>query len=179
MDNKALFNINTKKLKVAKKAKELGKVTILNPAPAKAIKEELLKVTDIIVPNETEAELITGIKVESIEDAEKAGRAFLEKGVKFAIITLGSKGAAVIGANFCELVPAYKVNAIDTTAAGDSFIGGFSSRLNVKNLNKDNLIKAITFGNKVSSLAVQRKGAQPSIPYLKEVVATYGEEQKL
>lgn len=92
---------------------------LLFPAPAKAIKEELLKVTDIIVPNETEAELITGIKVESIEDAERAGKVFLEKGVKFAIITLGSRGTAVIGADFCELVPAYKVNAIDAIEKGE------------------------------------------------------------
>ena len=159
-----------------KKAKELGKLTILNPAPAKKIDENLLRVTDIIVPNETEAELITGIKVTTLEDAKRAGEAFLEYGVSFAIITLGSKGAAVIGPDFCELVPAYKVNAIDTTAAGDSFIGGLSSKLDVKNINKENLLKAVDFGNRVSSLAVQRKGAQPSIPYLKEVVEIYGED---
>lgn len=163
-------------LKAFKKAKELGKVTILNPAPAKNISLDLLRVTDIIVPNETEAEVLTGIKVESIKDAEKAGRDFLEKGVKFAVITLGSKGAAIIGKDFCELVPAYKVNAIDTTSAGDSFIGGLSSRLNVENINKNTLIDAVTFGNKVSSIAVQRKGAQPSIPYLKEIIEAYGEE---
>lgn len=163
-------------IKAFERAKEFGKVTILNPAPAKAIKDELLKVTDIIIPNETEAELITGIKVETVEDAKKAGQAFMSKGVKFAIITLGSRGAAVIGKDFCEVVPAFKVNAIDTTAAGDSFIGGLSSRLKVKDINKDTLIKAVEFGNKVSSIAVQRKGAQPSIPYLKEVTAVYGEE---
>ena len=163
-------------LRAFKKAKELGKLTILNPAPAKKIDEKLLRVTDIIVPNETEAELITGIKVTSLEDAKRAGEAFLEYGVSFAIITLGSKGAAVIGPDFCELVPAYKVNAIDTTAAGDSFIGGLSSKLDVKNINKENLLKAVDFGNRVSSLAVQRKGAQPSIPYLKEVVEIYGED---
>ena len=110
-------------LKAFKIAKEFGKVTILNPAPAKEINEELLKVTDIIVPNETEAEVLTGITIETLEDANRAGQIFLERGVKFAIITLGSKGAAVIGKDFCELVPAYKVKAIDTTAAGDSFIG--------------------------------------------------------
>ena len=163
-------------LRAFKKAKELGKLTILNPAPAKKIDENLLRVTDIIVPNETEAELITGIKVTTLEDAKRAGEAFLEYGVTFAIITLGSKGAAVIGNDFCELVPAYKVNAIDTTAAGDSFIGGLSSKLDVKNINKENLLKAVDFGNRVSSLAVQRKGAQPSIPYLKEVVEIYGED---
>lgn len=163
-------------LKAFLKAKELGKITILNPAPAKKINEELLKVTDIIVPNETEAEVLTGIKVETLEDANKAGQAFLEKGVNFVIITLGSKGAAVIGKDFCELVPAYKVNAIDTTAAGDSFIGGVSSKLDFKNINKESLIKAVNFGNKVSSISVQRKGAQPSIPYLKEIEEIYAED---
>ena len=162
-------------LKAFKRAKEFEKITILNPAPAKKINEELLKVTDIIVPNETEAEVLTGITVETLEDANKAGQVFLEKGVKFAVITLGAKGAAVIGKDFCELVPAYKVNAIDTTAAGDSFIGGLSSKLDFKNINKENLIDAVSFGNKVSSIAVQRKGAQPSIPYLKEVKEVYGD----
>ena len=159
-----------------KKAKELGKITILNPAPAKEIDDELLKVTDIIIPNETEAQLLTGVKVETLEDAQKAGNVFLEKGVKYSIITLGSKGAAVIGEDFCELVEAYKVNAIDTTAAGDSFIGGLSSKLDCSNLTKENLIKSVRFGNRVSSIAVQRAGAQPSIPYLKEVVEIYGQE---
>ena len=163
-------------LKAFKRAKEFGKVTILNPAPAKEINEELLKVTDIIVPNETEAEVLTGVTVETLEDANRAGQIFLEKGVKFVIITLGDKGAAVIGKDFCELVPGYKVKAIDTTAAGDSFIGGLSSKLDFKNINKETLIKAVNFGNKVSSISVQRKGAQPSIPYLKEVEEIYEED---
>ena len=163
-------------LEAFKKAKEFGKVTILNPAPAKKINEELLKVTDIIVPNETEAEVLTGITVETLEDANKAGQVFLEKGVKFVVITLGDKGAAVIGKDFCKLVPSYKVNAIDTTAAGDSFIGGLSSKLDFRNINKETLIGAVNFGNKVSSISVQRKGAQPSIPYLKEIEEIYGED---
>ena len=158
-------------------SKENGKVTILNPAPAKKIKDELLNYTDIIVPNETEAELLTGIEIKDIEDAKKAGEIFLDKGVKFIIITLGEKGAALIGKDFCEIVPAYRVNAIDTTAAGDSFIGGLSSKLDTKNLGRETLSSSIRFGNKVSSIAVQRKGAQPSIPYLKEVLEVYkGEE---
>ncbi|TPE21607.1 ribokinase [Clostridium perfringens] len=158
-------------------AKENGKVTILNPAPAKKIKDELLNYTDIIVPNETEAELLTGIEIKDIEDAKKAGEIFLGKGVKFVIITLGEKGAALIGEEFCEIVPAYRVNAIDTTAAGDSFIGGLSSKLDTKNLGRETLSSSIRFGNKVSSIAVQRKGAQPSIPYSEEVLEVYkGEE---
>ena len=162
-------------LEAFKKAKEFGKVTILNPAPAKKINEELLRVTDIIVPNETEVEVLTGITIEILEDANKAGQVFLEKGVKFVVITLGDKGAVIIGKDFCELVPAYKVNAIDTTAAGDSFIGGLSSKLDYKNINKQTLIEAVNFGNKVSSISIQRKGAQPSIPYLKEIEEIYGE----
>ena len=157
-------------------AKENGKITILNPAPAKEIKKELLKVTDIIIPNETEAELLTGIKVNDLDTAKLAGKKLLESGVKFAIITLGEKGAAIINNERAELVKAFKVNAVDTTAAGDSFIGGLSSKLNINDLNFENLIKAVTFGNKVSSIAVQREGAQPSIPTLEEVIKVYGEE---
>ncbi|MGG5462250.1 ribokinase [Clostridium sp. B9] len=156
--------------KIAKKYK---KITILNPAPAKEIKDELLKYTDIIVPNETEAEVLTGVKVKDLDDAKKAAKVFREKGVKFVIITLGEKGAALIGENFCEVIPAFKVDAIDTTAAGDSFIGGLSSKLDINNITKESLCDAIRFGNKVSSIAVQRKGAQPSIPYLDEVLKVY------
>ncbi|NFN19650.1 ribokinase [Clostridium botulinum] len=163
-------------LRAFKNAKENEKITILNPAPAKKIKDELLSVTDIIVPNETEAEVLTGVTVENVEDAKKAAKVFMDKGVKFVIITMGSKGAAVIGKDFCELVPAYKVNAIDTTAAGDSFIGGLSTKLNPNEITKENLLMSVKFGNMVSSIAVQREGAQPSIPYKKEVVKVYGEE---
>ncbi|GAA0858303.1 MULTISPECIES: ribokinase [Clostridium] len=158
-------------------AKENNKVTILNPAPAKEISDELLKYTDIIIPNETEAELLTGIEVNSLEDAKKAASKFFDKGVKFVIITLGHKGAAVISKEDSGIVNAYKVNAIDTTAAGDSFIGGLSSKLDVNNLNFENIMKAVKFGNKVSSITVQRKGAQPSIATLEEVIEIYGEEE--
>lgn len=156
-------------LKAFKEAKKLNKLTILNPAPAKEINEELLKVTDIIIPNETEAETLTGIKVESLKEAKEAADIFLAKGVKYVVITLGHKGAAVISKDFYELVPGFKVETIDTTAAGDSFIGALSSKLNVNKMTKESLIKAVRFGNKVSSIAVQRKGAQPSIPYLSEI----------
>ncbi|BAK81821.1 ribokinase [Candidatus Arthromitus sp. SFB-rat-Yit] len=162
-------------LKSFQKAKEFNKTTILNPAPAKKIDEKLLKLTDIIIPNETEAEILTGIKINSIDDAKKAGEFFLNKGVKFSVITLGEKGALIVGRNFHELVHAFKVNAVDTTAAGDSFIGALSSKLNFKNLNRETLKDAVSFGNKVSSITVQRKGAQPSIPYLEEIKKIYKE----
>lgn len=162
-------------LEAFKIAKENNKITILNPAPAKKIDEELLKYTDIIIPNETEAELLTGIKVKDLESAKLAANGLLEKGVKFVIVTLGSKGAAVISKEGGQIVEAYKVKAIDTTAAGDSFIGGLSSKLDIENLSFENLLKAVKFANKVSSITVQRKGAQPSIAKLEEVIEIYGE----
>lgn len=162
-------------LEAFKIAKENNKVTILNPAPAKKIDEELLKYTDIIIPNETEAELLTGIKVNDLESAKLAANGLLEKGVKFVIVTLGSKGAAVISKEDGQIVEAYKVKAIDTTAAGDSFIGGLSSKLDIESLSFENLLKAVKFANKVSSITVQRKGAQPSIARLEEVIEIYGE----
>ena len=162
-------------LEAFKIAKENNKITILNPAPAKKIDEELLKSTDIIIPNETEAELLTGIKVNDLESAKLAANGLLEKGVKFVIVTLGSKGAAVISKEGGQIVEAYKVKAIDTTAAGDSFIGGLSSKLDIENLSFENLLKAVKFANKVSSITVQRKGAQPSIARLEEVIEIYGE----
>ena len=163
-------------LQAFKIAKENNKITILNPAPAKKIDDELLKYTDIIIPNETEAELLTGVEVNDLETAKIASKELLDKGVKFVIITLGSKGAAVISKENGQVVPAFKVNAVDTTAAGDSFIGGLSSKLDIENLNFENLLKAVKFGNKVSSITVQREGAQPSIARLAEVIEIYGEE---
>lgn len=156
-------------------AKSQGIITILNPAPAKKIDNELFKYTDIIIPNETEAYELTGIIVEDLESAKEAADNFIAMGVNYVIITLGSKGAALITKEKAEIIPAIKVNAIDTTAAGDSFIGAVSSKLSSEELSYENLKKAIIFGNKVSSIVVQRSGAQPSIPTMKEVIDIYGE----
>lgn len=150
-------------------AKENNVITILNPAPAKKIPDELLKYTDIIIPNETEAELLTGIEVKDLESAKTAAEVFLEKEVKYIIITMGEKGAALISKEKSVLIPAHKVKAVDTTAAGDSFIGALTTKINKGAIHIDNLIEAIKFGNKVSSIVVQKRGAQPSIPYLNEV----------
>ncbi|WP_035294447.1 ribokinase [Clostridium sp. KNHs214] len=159
-----------------KMAKGAGKVTVLNPAPAKEIPEQLLKYTDIVVPNETEAYELTGVNVKDLDSAKEAAEKFMDKGVKYTIITLGANGAAVISGDKSEIVEAYKVKAVDTTAAGDTFIGGFSSKLNADNLCFEEIKRAVKFGNKCSSIAVQREGAQPSIPYLKEIIEVYGED---
>lgn len=156
-------------LEAFKIAKDEEQVTILNPAPARSISDELLKLTDIIIPNETEIEIITGIKVVDLESAKEAGEKLLNKGVKYVIITLGEKGAAIISNDRQALIPSFKVNAVDTTAAGDSFIGALSAKIDVDKLCFDEIVKGVAFGNKVSSIAVTRRGAQSSIPYIEEI----------
>lgn len=167
-------------IEITEKAFEIAKknntITILNPAPANRVTDKLLSRTDIIIPNETEAFELTGIRVENLEDAKLAASKFLEKGVKFAIITLGDKGAALISRDNAEIIPSYKVRAVDTTAAGDGFIGALSNYLCSKSeLSFENLKRAVNFGNMVSSIVVQRHGAQTSIPTIEEVESIYGE----
>ena len=141
--------------------------TILNPAPAiTEIPAELLQVTDIIIPNETEAATITGVEVVDEKSAKKAADKLHELGVSAVIITIGDKGAFYDFQDKQGLIPAFKVKAVDTTAAGDTFIGAMTSILKS---DFSNLSDAITFANKASSLTVQRYGAQPSIPTKAEI----------
>ncbi|MGO2637780.1 MAG: ribokinase [Enterococcus viikkiensis] len=149
-------------------AREAGVKTILNPAPGlEKVPTELLEVTDMIIPNETETEILTGIKVTDEASLKAAADQLHQLGIEAVIITIGSKGAFYDVAGHSGIIPAFKVHAVDTTAAGDTFIGAMSSVLK-----KDfsNLAEAITFGNQASSLTVQRFGAQPSIPYKNELV---------
>ncbi|MDF7668906.1 ribokinase [Lactobacillus sp. ESL0703] len=148
-------------------ARAHGIKTILNPAPAMTeIPRELLQLTDMIAPNETEAETITGVHVTDELSAKQAAAKLHDLGIAAVIITIGSKGAFYDFNGQSELVPAFKVKAVDTTAAGDTFIGAMSSLLKP---DFSNLREAIVFANKASSLTVQRYGAQPSIPYKKEI----------
>lgn len=150
-------------------AKESGVRTVLNPAPARTdIPKNLLAITDIIVPNETEAELITGTKVDDNASLKVASDFFHKLGIEVVIITLGSKGAYYnIKTGKSGFIPALKVNAVDTTAAGDTFIGALST---VLKSDFSNIEEAIIYGSKASSITVQRYGAQPSIPYKNELV---------
>lgn len=158
-------------------ARENSILTILNPAPAREIPTELLSLTDIIVPNEAEAYELTKVKIESEDSIKHAARKFIERGVKYVIITLGERGAVLVSNEGYELLEAVKVNAIDTTAAGDSFIGALACMLSRHEKIEFELIKqAIIFANKVSSMVVQREGAQASIPTLEEVSKVFGEE---
>ncbi|WP_304652401.1 ribokinase [uncultured Ligilactobacillus sp.] len=148
-------------------AHQAGVKTILNPAPAmRTVPEELLKTTDVIAPNETETEILTGIKVVDEKSMQKAAAKLHALGIKVVLITIGSKGSFYSMDGQSGIVPAFKVKAVDTTAAGDTFIGALSTVLKP---DFSNLVEAITYGNKASSLTVQRFGAQPSIPYKHEL----------
>lgn len=146
-----------------------GRKTILNPAPAGAnVPAELLHVTDLIVPNETETETLTGVHVTDEYSMVQGAEKLQAMGVETVIITVGSKGAFWMRGNDHGFVPAYKVHALDTTAAGDTFIGALSSVLKT---DFSNLNAAVRFANRASSLAVQKLGAQPSIPTKAEIDA--------
>ncbi|MEY8176937.1 ribokinase [Enterobacter hormaechei] len=152
-------------LAAAKIAHENHTSVVLNPAPARVLSDELLALVDIITPNETEAEKLTGIRVENDDDATRAALALHEKGIGTVIITLGSRGvwASVNGEG--RRVPGFKVKAIDTIAAGDTFNGALVTAL----LEGKAMDDAIRFAHAAAAIAVTRKGAQPSVPWRKEI----------
>lgn len=140
---------------------------VLNPAPAMGLPDDLLKNISILTPNETEAEILTGIKISDMISAEKAARALHNKGVKTVIITLGSMGALVLDEDIVTHIPAMKVAATDTTAAGDVFCGA----LVVAITEGRDITGATEFACKAASLSVTKLGAQASAPYRQEVDA--------
>lgn len=148
-----------------KKAKSAGKLTILNPAPAVFLDDEILAHTDILTPNETELEILSGHSAGSLEDIEAAGKILLERGVREIIVTLGEKGCMHINRQRADHYEAYKVKAVDTTAAGDSF----NAALAVSLSGGADLEEAISFAMKVGAMTVTKEGAQTSLPLLSEV----------
>lgn len=146
-------------------AHEHQTTVVLNPAPARALPDTLLSLVDIITPNETEAEKLTGVRVENDDDAAKAAQILHAKGIDTVIITLGSRGvwASVKGEG--HRVPGFKVQAIDTIAAGDTFNGALMTAL----LEKTPLAEALRFAHAAAAIAVTRKGAQPSVPWREEI----------
>lgn len=130
-----------------------GIPVILNPAPARVLKDEMLGQVSYLTPNETEAGILTGMTVDSLETAEQAARILLQKGVKNVIVTLGSKGALIVNAEGAKSVPGFPVKAIDTVAAGDSFNGALSQQLVLGKT----LEEAVSFANAVGALAVGKK----------------------
>jgi ribokinase len=156
-------------LSAAKRAKENGVRVLLNPAPAKELPDELIPLADFIIPNETELSLLTGMEVKDIPSAEQAARALLERGAKNVIVTLGSKGALVVSGKQVTHVNTYPVNVVDTTAAGDAFIGGFATKLLESDSSLSDVSEAVKYGCACGALATIKFGAQPSLPTKEEV----------
>jgi ribokinase len=149
-----------------RRARALGKTVILNPAPATGpLPADWYASIDYLIPNESEAAALSGLPVVSLETAKVAAKRLLGLGVGKVIITLGEQGSLFADARGFEHFPAQRVRALDTTAAGDTFVGGFAAALVQGKSERE----AIAFGQAAASLSVTRAGAQPSIPYLDEV----------
>lgn len=146
-------------------AKAHGVRVLLNPAPARPLPDELIAQTDFILPNESELYLLTGMPVTDIATAESAARILLAKGAQNVIVTLGARGALIVTPEKATHVPSFKVDVVDTTAAGDAFIGGFASGL----LRGFALEDAVLYGNACGALAATKFGAQPSLPTAEDV----------
>ncbi|MDH7502303.1 MAG: ribokinase [Verrucomicrobiota bacterium] len=142
-----------------------GVPAILNPAPARPLPDRLLARVSILTPNETEAELLTGVTVTDESAAERAGEKLLARGVGTFILTMGPKGAFVMNRELKAMVPGFKVKAVDTTAAGDVFNGALAVALG----EGKPLLESVRFANAAAAISVTRLGAQPSAPKRKEI----------
>ncbi|AYM92698.1 MULTISPECIES: ribokinase [Serratia] len=151
----------------AKLAKQHQTQVILNPAPACELPDELLAMIDMITPNETEAQRLTGIAVNNDADAERAANSLHDKGIGCVIITLGSRGVWLSENGKGKLVPGFKVKAVDTIAAGDTFNGALVTALLEGKVMSD----AVRFAHAAAAIAVTRPGAQPSVPWREEIDA--------
>ena len=146
-------------------ANKSGTTVILNPAPAQHLSDKLLKLIDIITPNETEAEILTGIKVFDAKSAQLAADVLHKKQIKTVLITLGSQGVWLSKDGEGSQIMGYKVDAVDTTAAGDTFNGAFLTAL----LEDKSLEEAVQFAHAAAAITVTGQGAQSSIPYRQDV----------
>ncbi len=138
---------------------------VLNPAPAMQLSDELLALVDIITPNETEAQILTGVAVNSDEDAARAAQKLHEKGITTVLITLGSRGVWLSEQGKGHCVPAFSVAAVDTVAAGDTFNGALMTAL----LEQRPMTESVRFAHAAAAIAVTRRGAQPSVPWRDEI----------
>lgn len=147
-------------------ARDAGVPVLLNPAPAMALPDALWAQVDILVPNESEAALLAGFAVQDVPTAYAAARLFRQRGVGRVLITLGEQGVVVVDHTGERHIAAPVVQAVDTTAAGDTFIGGLCAGL----MEGMELDQAASLGQRASALCVTRRGAQPSIPHRHELI---------
>jgi ribokinase len=152
-------------LTAARLAAESGTRVVLNPAPARPLADRLLRYVSVLTPNETEAEMLTGIRVRSDAAAARAAGVLRARGVQTVILTLGARGAFVASDDITQLVPGFKVKAVDTTGAGDMFSGALSVAL----AEQQPLLRAVRFANAAAAISVTRLGAQLSAPSRREV----------
>ncbi|MBL0867941.1 ribokinase [Pectobacterium carotovorum] len=151
----------------AKLAHEHQTKVILNPAPARELPDELLSLVNMITPNETEAQFLTGITVETEDDAARAAQVLHDKGIETVLITLGSRGVWLSENGQGQRIPGYRVKAVDTIAAGDTFNGALVTAL----LENKPMSSAVKFAHAAAAIAVTRRGAQPSVPWREEIDA--------
>jgi ribokinase len=154
-------------VRAAQIAKRHGVTVILNPAPAQALPAGLLSMIDVLVPNETEAEIITGMPVQTAQDIEAAARALQQTGVPIVVMTLGAKGSLLAESNGLSRIPTFEIVPVDTTAAGDAFVGTFAVAIGEGKATTE----AVTWGSAAGALAATRAGAQPSLPTRTEIMA--------
>ncbi|MEY8352001.1 ribokinase [Lachnospiraceae bacterium 54-53] len=159
--------------KIVDMAHKKGVRIILNPAPVQPVSDTVLSRVDVITPNEVEAGILTGIKVEDEESAGKAADYFFKKGVKNVLITMGGKGVYLATPLKRGSIPAYRVQAVDTTGAGDAFNGGLAAAL----AEGKDLWEAAAFANALAAISVQRIGTTPAMPDREEVDAFMKEQE--
>lgn len=140
-------------------------LVILNPAPACEIPDAILSLTDLLTPNESETEILTGMPTHSNEQAIEAAHNLLSKGIETVILTLGSRGSFLLTEKMDKLIPAYSVNVIDTTAAGDAYCGALAASL----AQDTHIEEAVKIANAAGALAVTKLGAEPSLPTKKAI----------
>lgn len=144
---------------IIRRAHLYGAKVLLNPAPAVPLKDEILRLVDIITPNETEVMILANGDEHSCTDEKTAARKLIDKGVGCVVVTLGDRGALIVNRDGEEEIPGFKVKAVDTVAAGDSFNGALAVALS----EGKSLHEAVLFGNAMGALTVQKKGAIPSL----------------
>ena len=159
--------------RAAEIAKSNGATVVLNPAPAQELPDDFLAQVDILTPNEVETESLSGIRVSTATDAEHAAKVLLDKGLSAVILTLGERGALLLTSDLTQQIPAYTVEVVDTTAAGDAFCGALATAV----AQGENLVDAVAFANAVGALAVTVLGAAPSMPAAAHVEAFRGAAQ--
>jgi len=148
-----------------KKAADCGHRVALDPAPSRPLSDEVFRYVEITTPNEHEASQITGVEVKDVDSARRAGELLVQKGARYALVKLGASGCVIVASDSSEHIPAFAVDAVDTTAAGDAFAGGLAVALTEGKSVRD----AVIFASAAGALSATRLGAQSSLPARTEV----------